>query len=77
MISVDPKVVGREDEVNYVLGKNSGKKSVQLFLEKYNLEATDEQIDKILQLIIEEAMVRKGLVSESVFLKLVDKVINV
>ena len=31
----------------------------------------------ILQLIIEEAMVRKGLVSESVFLKLVDKVINV
>jgi len=76
MISVDPKVVGREDDVNYVLGKNSGKKSVQLFLEKYNLTATDEQVDKILEKIVEEAMVTKGLVSEKIFLKFVDIVKN-
>ena len=71
-ITVDPKVLGREDDVKYVLGKNSGKKSVQLFLEKYNREMTDEQVDKILDMIVEEAMITKGLVSEKMFLKFVD-----
>jgi len=43
-MTVNPKLIGREDELNYVLGKSSGRKSVELFLEKYNIEASDEEL---------------------------------
>lgn len=75
-ITVNPAVIGREDDVEFVLGKSSGKNSIRLFLDKYNLTATDEQVEKILDLVVEEALVTKSLVPESVFLKFVNKVLE-
>lgn len=75
-ITVDPSVVGREDKVQYVLGKSSGTKTIQLFLEKYNIQASEEQVQEILDMVVEEGLVTKGLVSERMFLKFVDAVKN-
>ena len=72
LITVNPSVIGRKDNVEFVLGKSSGKNSVRLFLEKYDLKASDEEIAEILKMIVEEAFVTKSLVSEDAFLRFVD-----
>lgn len=69
-----PNVVGRLDEVHPVLGKNSGKSSIRLLLEKYNITASDEEITKILEMVKAESYVTKSGVSEQMLLKFVDDV---
>lgn len=67
--AVSPDVVGRLDRVHPVLGKNSGKSSIRLLLDKYNIQATDAQIEQILALVKAEAYVTKSSVSEDMLLK--------
>ena len=69
-----PSVVGRLDEVHPVLGKNSGKSSIRLLLDKYNISATDEEVVKILAMVKAESYVTKSGVSEDMLLKFVKDV---
>ena len=73
-IAVDPSLIGRPDDLEFVLGKSSGKNSIKLFLDKYGIEATNEQIQEILDMVKAEAMVTKDLVSEGAFRQFVTKV---
>ncbi len=69
--SFSPDLVGRIDKIHPVLGKNSGKSSIKLMLEQYGLEATDEEILKVLDMVKEESYVTKSGVSDDMFLKFV------
>ena len=73
-IAIDPSLIGRPDDLEFVLGKSSGKNSIKLFLDKYGIEATNEQIQEILDMVKAEAMVTKDLVSEGAFRQFVTKV---
>lgn len=68
-ITVEPWVIGRNDDVEFVLGKSSGKNSIRLFLDKNGLTATDEQVAQILDMVQQEALVTKSLVPEETFLR--------
>lgn len=72
--TVSPSVVGRLDEVHPVLGKNSGKNSIRLILEKYHIMATDEEIGKVLDMVKSESYVTKSGVTEHMMLKFFDDV---
>lgn len=72
--TVSPSVVGRRDEVHPVLGKNSGKSSIRLILEKYNITVSDEELVKILDMVKAESYVTKSGVSEDMLLKFVKDV---
>jgi methanogen homocitrate synthase len=74
--TVDSSVIGREGGVEYVLGKSSGRSTIKLFLEKYNIMASNEEIDEILEMVVAEASVTKGLVSEESFLQIASKIIG-
>lgn len=78
-ISVAPWVIGRtelKDGFQYVLGKNSGGSSIRLFLDKYGIEATRDEVKKITDRVKQEGLVTKALVSERVFLSIVNDVKN-
>ena len=69
-----PHMVGR-DPMKFVIGKGSGRVTIEFFLEKYGYKATNEQIDQILTLIKEEAYITKSLLTEKQFLNIVEKVL--
>lgn len=64
-----PSVVGRNDKVHPVLGKNSGRSSIKLILEEYGIEATEEEISKVLKMVKAESYVTKSGVSNDMMLK--------
>jgi isopropylmalate/homocitrate/citramalate synthase len=61
-----PEVVGQEP-FKLVLGKNSGKATIEYFLDKLGFQATDEQIEEIMDRVKFEGRVQKSLISESQF----------
>jgi isopropylmalate/homocitrate/citramalate synthase len=69
-----PELLGREREV--LLGKKSGKRSVEHKLEMLGLEASPEQVHEILAKVKELAMKKKGLVSEKEFNGIVEGICN-
>ncbi len=74
--SYDPSYFGIPGGMQFVLGKNSGTASIEIFLDKYGLSATKEQTEEILSRLKSEAMVTKSLVSETQFLAIYDSVVN-
>ena len=72
--SFSPDLVGRQDKIHPVLGKNSGKSSIKLMAEQYGIEMTDEQVLKVMEMVKNEAYVTKSGVSDSMFLKFVKDV---
>lgn len=74
--SFDPSLFGIPGGMQFVLGKNSGAASVEMFLEKHGLTATAEQLDLILEQIKSEALLTKALVSDTQFLAIHDRVVN-
>ena len=69
-----PSVVGREP-MKYVIGKGSGKVTVEFFLEKNGRKATTDQMELILEKVKEEAYITKSLLSEKQFLAIADQVL--
>jgi isopropylmalate/homocitrate/citramalate synthase len=61
-----PSLMGQKD-VELVLGKGSGADSVAYYLQKAGLEASPEQIQKLIVMVKERSMERKGLVTEDEF----------
>ena len=74
--TVSPSVVGRRDKVHPVLGKSCGKNSIRLILDQYGIEASNEEISKVLDMVKAEAYVTKSMVSEDMMLKFLEDVRN-
>jgi 2-isopropylmalate synthase len=69
-----PELVGR-DPLKYVIGKGSGRVTVEYFLAKFGLTASDDQIQEILEKVKDEAYITKSLISEKQFRKIVEQVL--
>ena len=69
-----PNLVGREP-MKFVIGKGSGRVTVDYFLNKLGYTANDVQIEKILEKIKEEAYITKSLLTETQFRNIVEKVL--
>jgi isopropylmalate/homocitrate/citramalate synthase len=68
-----PELVGREREV--LLGKKSGKRSVEYKLEKLGIQATADQVNEVVKKVKELGMKKKGLVSDNEFRRIVEKIL--
>lgn len=68
MYATDPRYFGREGDI--VLGKKSGKASIEYFLEKLNLTANDEQIAAMLAKVKEKGIEKRGLLTEEEFVEI-------
>ncbi len=66
-----PEVVGQK--FNFVLGKKSGKYSIQMKLKELSLEVPEQKIDAILQQVKKRSEATKRIVSDEEFLEIVNK----
>ena len=67
--TISPSVVGRLDKVHPVLGKNSGKSSIRLILDELGIEATNNEVAEVLEMVKAESYVTKSGVSTDMMLK--------
>lgn len=65
MFSLNPAFIGQEPRA--VLGKKSGLASIQMKLEEMNLEATGEEMERILMRVKELGLKKKALVTDEEF----------
>jgi isopropylmalate/homocitrate/citramalate synthase len=70
----DPKWFADETEI--VLGKKSGKYSIMYHLRKRGLEASEDQINQILQQVKQKSIAKKNLVTDSEFDQIISVVLN-
>ena len=70
-----PEVIGQEP-FKLVLGKNSGKATIEYFLDKLGYQATDEQADEITDRVKYEGRVQKSLISEPQFANICKEVLG-
>lgn len=66
--TITPLVIGRQPGERIRLGKNSGRASVELILQKHGLEYDDALVSVLLQDVKKQAMLTKAIVSEEAFL---------
>lgn len=67
--TISPSVVGRLDKVHPVLGKNSGKSSIRLILDELGIEATNNEVAEVLEMVKSRILVTKSGVSTDMMLK--------
>lgn len=71
---INPNVIGRNEQPQIVLGKNSGKSTIKLALSEMGISASEEQVKHLLSLVVEEAMATKSLVPKQRFAEFVDTI---
>jgi len=71
---IKPEFVGQKAQV--VLGKNSGIDSIKLYLDKLDIDSTEKEELKILEIVKKESSKNEKLLSEKEFLNIVKQVIN-
>ncbi len=71
-LATDPAYFGRSGEI--VLGKKSGKASVQYFLKKHDITASDEQIEKIVAEVKMQGETNKRLLTDDEVLAIINAV---
>jgi methanogen homocitrate synthase len=74
VMPVHPRTFGRE--VNMVLGKKSGRRSIQLKLEEWGIEATNDQLEQMRDLVKSQAIRKKAALSDAEFREIVDQVLT-
>lgn len=74
MFATDPAYFGKKAEV--VLGKKSGRLSVEYKLDQLGMSATSEQVHEILEKVKDLGIRKKGLVSDDEFREIADGVIG-
>lgn len=74
MFATDPTYFGKKAEV--VLGKKSGRLSVEYKLDQLGMSATSEQVHEILERVKDLGIRKKGLVSDDEFREIADGVIG-
>jgi len=70
-----PEVVGQEP-FKLVLGKNSGNATIEYFLDKLGIKATEDQIEEIMGRVKYEGRIQKSLISESQFANICKEVMR-
>jgi len=70
MFATDPRLFGRTGDI--VLGKKSGKASVEYYLDKLKLQASEEAMGEILAKVKEKGQQKRGLLTEEEFIKIVE-----
>ena len=70
MFATDPRYFGREGDI--VLGKKSGKTSVEYYLEKMNIKLPDEAVGQILEQVKEQGTRKRGLLTAEEFSAIVE-----
>ena len=70
-----PHLVGQEPP-ELVLGKNSGKATIEYFLDKLDFEANDEQMKEILDRVKREGRLQRALLTESQFTRICKEVMR-
>ncbi|MCK4221623.1 MAG: homocitrate synthase, partial [Dehalococcoidia bacterium] len=70
-----PELVG-QDPVKLVLGKNSGRATVEYYLDQHSITATDHQVQEITDRVKREGRVQHALLTDSQFLKICKDVIR-
>ena len=70
MFATDPRYFGREGDI--VLGKKSGKTSVEYYLEKMNIKLPDEIVGQILEQVKEQGTKKRGLLTMEEFKAIVE-----
>jgi 2-isopropylmalate synthase len=70
-----PELVGQEP-FKLVLGKNTGKATIEYYLDKLGVDATEGQIDEIMNRVKYEGRVQKSLISERQFASICKEVIG-
>jgi isopropylmalate/homocitrate/citramalate synthase len=68
-----PELLGREREI--LMGKKSGKKSVEYKLEQLKVKATPDQVEKVLERVKALGIKKKGLVNDDEFKNIVGEVL--
>ena len=68
-----PELLGRQREI--LMGKKSGKKSVEYKLEKLNIKATPDQVEKVLEKVKALGVKKKGLVNDDEFRNIIKEVL--
>lgn len=71
----DPALVGHPG-ITMVAGKGSGRAFVQIALQQLGRHATEEQVERIVQMVKEEGMIRKGILPPGEFQRIVDEVLG-
>jgi isopropylmalate/homocitrate/citramalate synthase len=74
LVPFAPELVGQED-IQLVMGKNSGLDSVRTWLEEAGMTATDEQMLDMLKLVKNKAFEKNGLLAKQEFKELAEKVL--
>lgn len=69
-----PSTVG-QPPVSLVLGKNSGKATIEYHLDRHNLEANSDQINEIVNRVKAEGRIQRTLLSDTQFLAICNKVL--
>lgn len=75
MTPFTPEVVG-QSPVRFVLGKGSGRVTVLRYLHEHGIDATEGQIDQILEDVKSLGRTMKGLLNDEDFLRIVNRVIG-
>jgi isopropylmalate/homocitrate/citramalate synthase len=73
MFATDPRYFGKTGEI--VLGKKSGKASVQYYLDKLGITATDEQVTEVLERVKALGVEKKRLVTAEEFQGIIEECI--
>mgnify|MGYP001359609187 CR=1 FL=1 len=61
-----PEVIGKKG-YEYIMGKESGVRVVKIYLDRLGLQATEEQMRKMQEIVKEESNIIKGTISEGEF----------
>lgn len=69
-----PEIVGGSREI--LLGKKSGKASIEWMLQNINIKASSEQVEEILTLVKGYRMQKRGVVETSKFRDIVERVMQ-
>jgi isopropylmalate/homocitrate/citramalate synthase len=77
-LGIEPFMLGivGQDPLKLVLGKNSGATTVEYFLDKLGLSATDDQIKEITGRVKRESRIQHALLTEEQFAKICGEVIG-
>lgn len=70
MFATEPSLFGRVGDI--ALGKKSGKASIEYFLDKLKMEATDEQKAEMLARVKAKGIEKKGLLTEEEFVRIAE-----
>ncbi len=71
-----PREVVGQNPIKLVLGKNSGAATIEYYLDKLGLKATEDQVQEITEQVKREGRLQRALLTESQFPKICKRVIR-